>query len=84
MKLTPAEQRAVAVLHRDAPRHPADLFRRDRVRFETLRRLTLATDARPALVRRLDLKPACWLKVPYTTFFVLTADGEAARAAVPA
>lgn len=81
-KVTSAERRALDVLERDIPRHPADLFRRDRVRFETLRKLSAGSDERPALARRMELKPSTWLKAAYFPFYVLTAEGEAARKAL--
>jgi len=80
-RLTPAEQRALAALDPAIPRHPRDLFCRDRVRFVTLHRIEAPLGDRPALARRLHLKPATTWRTPYWDFFVLTPEGVAARKA---
>lgn len=78
MRLSPAQRRALRALDHAVLRQYADLYARG-VRWRTL--ISLATPAgdRPQLAQTVDLKPACWLKVPYHQFWRLTPAGLAAR-----
>lgn len=75
-RLSKPQRRALAALDRDILRQFEDL---GGVRWRTIASMMMDRPGRPALVREVGLKPPCWLKVPYTHFYVLTEAGAAAR-----
>ncbi len=80
LRLTRAQRRALTVLHRDVPRHQADLSRRDSVQWPTLRVLQEARDGRPALITQQLLGPRL-LHIPTSPFFVINQHGAEILAA---
>ena len=68
MRLSRHQLQALAALSPVVMRQLADLGAADR---------TLQSLCKRQLARRVELKPATWLKEPYHTFYLLTAAGAA-------
>lgn len=73
-RLSRPQRRALAALHPSILRQFEDLRG---VKWRTIASMMMERPGRPALVREISLKPPCWLKVPYTHFYVLTDAGAA-------